>query len=298
MASNYYNLLANAFVRGQVSLDIEVDHKLLALPNPYDVESRTGTDFLWDAVFYNGKYYLYWGPMPAIVMTVIKLVHPLDIGDQMVVLVSAAGLALFQTLLLTRVWMRSFKQLPAWTLLLGVFLAGLVAPLTWMIHRSNVYEASILSGQIFLMGGIYFAYRAFEGTEILPRWLALASVFWVCAIASRTIVVFVVVFFVLLVLIDILRHYGISWTPHFSTLILALGLPMLLGAVGLGGYNAVRFGSVFDFGLDYMLTSHNNHQFKGNFFSSQYIAANTYNYLLNPPEKIKPFPYIRAKGRQ
>jgi hypothetical protein len=298
-ASNYYNLLANSFVRGRASLDLEVPPQLLALPDPYDFESRSGIEYLWDASFYHGKYYLYWGPMPSVIVAAIKLVHPLNVGDHIVVFAAAAGLALFQTLLLVRIWMRSFRHLPAWTLLLGVFLAGLVMPITWMIHRSNIYEASILSAQIFLMGGLYFAHLAFEETGISPFRLACASVFWVCAIASRSIVTLVVAFFVLLILIRILRQHGLSWTRRFNALILALGLPMILGAIGLGWYNAIRFDSVFDFGLEYQLTSYNNHKYEGNLFSSQYIPANVYNYLFNPPEKINPFPYFRAKaGRE
>jgi hypothetical protein len=294
-ASNYYNLLANAFAHGQVSLDLEVSPKLLALPDPYDFASRNGIEYLWDAILHEGKYYLYWGPMPAIIVASIKLIRPLDVGDPIIVFGAAAGLALFQTLLLTRIWMRSFQRLPSWTLLLGIILADLVIPLTWMIHRSNVYEAAILSAQVFLAGGLYFAYLALETTKISSSWLAWASVFWVFAIASRTIVMLVVVFLLFLVFVIILYQHCLTWTPRLNTLILALGLPMVIGAIGMGWYNAVRFGSVFDFGLDYMLTSHNNHEHRDSFFSGQYLAANTYNYLLNPPERIQPFPYFRAR---
>jgi xanthosine utilization system XapX-like protein len=192
--------------------------------------------------------------------------------------------------------MRSFQRLPTWILLLGVFLSGLVIPITWMLQRSNVYEASILCGQVFLMGGVYFAWRAFEETEVSACWLAWTAVFWVFAIASRTIVAFVIIVFVILIFSGILRRYGLKWTPRFNALILALGIPMILGAIGMGWYNVVRFGSVFDFGLDYMLTSHNNHEFKGSFFSSRYVAANTYNYLFNSPERIQPFLYFGAKA--
>ena len=293
-ASNYYDMLANAFSHGQVSLELEVPPQLLALPDPYIYEDRQGIEYLWDAILHQGKYYLYWGPMPAVLLTAVKLVRPLEVGDHIVVLASALGLTLFQTLLLTRIWMRSFRQLPAWTLFPVVLLAGLVAPVDWMIHRANIYEASILSAQVFLMGGLYFAYRAFEQPDISPRWLAWTSIFWTCAVASRSIIALTVIFLALLTAHGILRRHGLSWTPRFNALVLALGLPLLTGAIGLGAYNAVRFGSVFDFGLDYMLTSHNNREFKGDFFSREYIAANTYNYFLHGVQRIRPFPYFRA----
>ena len=70
-STNYYNLLANAFIQGQVSLDLEVPQELLALPNPYKVSERKNVDYLWDASLYKGRYYLYWGPLPAIVIAAI-----------------------------------------------------------------------------------------------------------------------------------------------------------------------------------------------------------------------------------
>jgi hypothetical protein len=294
-STDYYNLLANAFVHGQVSLEVKVPPQLLALPDPYDYPSRNGIIYLWDASLYKGKYYLYWGPMPAVIVTAIKLVYPLDIGDQVITLVAAIGLIFFQTLLITTIWMRSFQRLPGWTLLLAIFLAGLVVPITYMLNTPDVYEAALIGAQAFLMGGIYFAYRAFEEEKISPRWLAWASVFWVFAIATRAIVVCAVIFLLFFILIGILQRHGLVWTSHFNALILVLGLPMVFGAIGLGGYNAVRFGSIFEFGHRYQLTTYNNYKYESELFSSRYIPANIYNYLFNPPEKIRPFPYIRAK---
>jgi hypothetical protein len=70
---------------------------------------------------------------------------------------------------------------------------------------------------------------------------------------------------------------------------------MVLGAIALGWYNFARFGSVLEFGHRYQLTSYNNYKYEGLMFSGQYIPANINNYLFNPPEKIRPFPYYRAK---
>jgi len=294
-STDYYNLLANAFVHGQVSLEVKVPPQLLALPDPYDYKSRNGIEYLWDTSLYKGKYYLYWGPMPAVIVAAVKLVYPLDVGDQVITLVVAIGLIFFQALLITTIWTRSFQRLPVWTLPLGIFLAGLVVPITYMLNTPDVYEAAIIGAQAFLMGGIYFAYRAFEAEKISPRWLAWASIFWVCAIATRAIVICAVFVLALFVLIGILRRYGLAWTSHFNALILALGLPMVLGAIGLGGYNAVRFDSVFEFGHRYQLTTYNNYKYESEMFSSRYILANLNNYLFNPPEKIRSFPYVRAK---
>jgi hypothetical protein len=295
-STNYYNLLANAFIQGQVSLDLEVPQELLALSNPYKISERKNIDYLWDASLYRGRYYLYWGPLPAIVVAVIKLLQPLDISDNLIVFAAAVGLFIFQVLFATRIWLRSFQQLPAWTLFVGILLMGLVVPINWMIHRPEIYEAAIMSAQFFLMGGIYFAYRAFEKGRILSGWLAWASICWLCAIASRIIVIFPVMFLLFLILIRILRTNGMQWNPIFIRTILALGIPMAVGAIGLGWYNFARFESVFDFGFEYALTIFNAREHESAIFLGEYILPNTYYYLINPPVKISSFPYFRAQS--
>jgi hypothetical protein len=295
-STNYYNLLANAFIQGQVSLDLEVPQELLALSNPYKVSERKNMDYLWDASLYKGRYYLYWGPLPAIAIAGIKLLHPQDISDNLIVFAAAVGLFIFQVLLATRIWLRSFQQLPAWTLFIGILLTGLVVPINWMIHRPAIYEAAIMSAQFFLIGGIYFAYRAFEKGRILSGWLAWASVCWVCAIASRVIVIFPVIFLLLLILIRVLRTNGTQWNPTFVRAILGLGIPMAIAAIGLGWYNFARFESVSDFGFEYALTIYNAREHKSDIFRSEYILPNTYYYLINPPTKISSFPYFRAQS--
>jgi hypothetical protein len=166
-----------------------------------------------------------------------------------------------------------------------------------MIHRPEIYEAAIMSAQFFLMGGIYFAYLAFEKGGILSGWLALASVCWVCAVASRIVVIFPIMFLLFLILLRILRTNSMQWNPTFIRTILGLGIPMVVGAIGLGWYNFARFESVFDFGLEYALTIYNAKEHKSDMFLSEYILPNTYYYLINPPTKISSFPYLRAQSR-
>ena len=63
--SRYYDRQADAFLAGQLSLLEAPPAALATLPNVYDVRQRSGIDYIWDASYYNGKYYLYWGPVPA-----------------------------------------------------------------------------------------------------------------------------------------------------------------------------------------------------------------------------------------
>lgn len=292
--SYYYDQLANAFLKGQTWLETPVNALLLKLPNPYDPAARGNLRFLWDASLYEGKYYLYWGPLPAVVIMVIKLIHPMAIGDNLVVFAGVALTTVFQTLLLALLWERYFQRLPVWTLFMGVLTAGLVVPFNWMNNRPEIYEAAIISAQAFLMGGIYFAALAVRPDAVSTRLLAAASVMWACAVASRTIVVFEVIFASVMVFIFILGLPG-PWMGK-SRPVIALGLPLMLCALGLGIYNFARFGSPLDFGVDYQLALFDQKKHKQDFFSVRYILPNIENYVLTPPERVSAFPYLRAKA--
>jgi len=288
-----YDQLANAFVEGHVYLDEKVSPLLLSLPDPYNIEARTGIEYIWDASLYQGKYYLYWGPLPAVIVTGIKLIHPFTIGDNLIVFSGVMITMFFQILIITMVWMRFFQGLPIWTLILGVFLAGFVMPITWMINHPEIYEAAIISAQAFLMGGIYFGLTAILANEVSPHRLAVTSILWACAIACRTVVIFEVFFAVALLSISIFNRHR-SWISRLK-LMLVLGLPILLCGAGLGIYNFVRFGSLFEFGLKYQLTLFDLGKHGHELYSVRYVPPNIRNYFFNPPEHINVFPCYRGQ---
>ena len=64
--SDYYNLQADAFLHGQLPLRVPVDPALEHAANPYDPKLP---QLLPDGSFYNGRYYLTWGPGPAITLS-------------------------------------------------------------------------------------------------------------------------------------------------------------------------------------------------------------------------------------
>jgi len=43
------------------------DPRLAELGDPYEYTQRKDIPYHWDASYYEGRYYLYWGPVPALV---------------------------------------------------------------------------------------------------------------------------------------------------------------------------------------------------------------------------------------
>jgi len=63
----YYNYLGRAFAHGRLALPIEPSRGLLALPNPWDPAVDDGLK-MHDMALYNGRYYLYHGAAPAVML--------------------------------------------------------------------------------------------------------------------------------------------------------------------------------------------------------------------------------------
>ena len=285
--TNYYDLLATAFGHGQLALEVEPDPALLALADPYIPDNRQGIPVLWDASLYESKYYLYWGPAPALVLTLVKLFYAKEIGDNLLTFAFITGMFVFLALILLEIKKNYFSQTPRRVVIFGIMLGGLINPILFVLVNPRVYEAAVASGQFFFTGGLYWLFTAFNRPSI-PR-LALAGIFFALAVGSRTILVLPVAFLTLVVLIWAVKA---NRAKTFA-FIPALALPLALGAAGYAWYNYARFGSVAEFGYSYQLTGFNIHETAGQTFSLAYIPLNLFKTLLNPFETKTSFPFIR-----
>jgi hypothetical protein len=225
----------------------------------------------------------------------IKFLAPGEISDSFLVFAFLCGTLLFNTLLLSAIWRRFFADLPAWTLGPGILLAGLACPLPWLLTRPKIYEAAMAAGLFFFIGGLYWFFTALSKQPRPIGMLALGSAFWALAIGSRATMLLPVLFMEFMVLLWVA---GRSWRalplPAHLPAALAIGLPLLLVAAGLGWYNYARFGSVFEIGLRYQLTIFNLNKYYGDSFSLAYFPLNIRSYLVNPFRTTGAYPFIRA----
>jgi hypothetical protein len=294
--TNYFDMLATSFQHNQLSLQIKVDPALLAMHDPYDIYAREALPhitYLFDGSFYKGEYYLYWGPIPALILVPFKFAFPGEIGDQVLVLAFVSGLFIFQSLLMLKIWGRFFETLPAWAVLMGILLAGLITPTTWMLNLPRFYEASIESGQFFLIGGVYFAFTALDKPTPSIWRLVLTGIFWSFAVGSRNVLALPVIFMTLMTAFWIIRYYGQATTRGTAVILTGLILPLAIGAGLLGWYNLARFGSVLETGLRFQLSGINYREYYSDLFSTKYVLLNLRYYLFTPYKFIHGFPFIK-----
>ncbi len=298
--SRYYDDLASAFGAGRLDLNIKPSDSLLALPDPYepsvrnqDPSLRAFVDQVWDLSFYQGKFYVYWGPVPALLVLAARLAFGGPMPDQFLVFGFSAGVLFFTALLLRRLRSTLFPDLPAALFLLSLLTAALAFPLLSLLGRAAIYEATIMGGQFFLMGGLYFAYRAWDDLPSVWPHAFLAATFWSLAAASRTNILLPAAGLTVVLICELIAKSGPAASARMRLRNVALvALPLLLGSALIGWYNWARFGSPLETGVRYTLTFQNLNRFHAEIFSAAYILPSLWMYLFTGFGLSGKFPYI------
>ncbi len=289
--SNYFDRLANAFLKGSFSLLEKPPTDLLALPNPYDWRVREGINYIWDASLFEGKYYLYFGPVPALVAMVVKWFHQFTVDDQYILMFFYAGFVISLAMVLHWTQKTFFLKTPVWTVLIFTLLGGLCVPVLWLMKEPNVYETSILGGQFFLILGLYAVLRGMQLKEHRKIWFCFGGFIWGASVGCRMNNVAGIVLMLISIGIFLLKDSKKKFLPQIFWLM----FPLAIWAVFLGYYNYARFGNFFETGHQFQLTGPAYSSDFQDIFSVKYIIPNIYNMFFRPPEfSLTDFPFVFA----
>lgn len=309
----YFGAQANAFAAGQTYLLQEPRPELLALSDPYE-PSLNGAFRMHDALLYKAadgtwQYYLYWGPVPALLMVPFKAIPtvPWRVADFNLTLAFAVVLTFGLAATIVRVRERLFPGAPWWMVGPTVLAAGLVGPMPYMMARSAIYEGAIIGAHAFLVWGILLALLGLDGAK--PKWWLLgpAGVLWTLAVGTRYSLCLPVTALAILVTIALARWW---WTAGDADVrrarrkkaLLAFGAmaaPLFAGAIALAMYNKVRFGGFTDFGMQYQLAGLNVRQeyLTGRgMMRADMIAPNLARYLFEWFQVTEEFPFLVPSG--
>jgi hypothetical protein len=288
-STDRFNQLVDGFDAGRLDLPIAVPPGLAALPDPADPVANAPyrQAGLQDLSVYRGRAYLYWGPVPALVVFWpsralgigrVPQVHAVTLFCALAFL-SAAALLLALTA-------RLAPSTPRWMRLVGVLALGGTAVWPWLIRRPDVYEVAIASATAFLFAGLWLYVVAIVGrVAARPVPLALGSLCLGLAAGSRASFVFA----------GALPLAWVAWRARGAPrrqvakdAALALG-PLASCALALLAYNHARFGSPLDFGISHLLLSPDNaglNSRPGN------IPAGVWFYLFGELHLVGQFPYV------
>ena len=285
----FYPLQAEAFLHGQLSLLEQPDPILLALPDPYDMLARdeSGAKVVWDASLYNGKYYTYWGPVPAVILAAAQAISRQAPSNPALGFCLYAGLAGALAGVLHLIRRRFYPRAPGASIPIFLLAAALSLHTQWLVGRFSTYETSIISGQFFLFLGLLFWMIFLERER--AGWLVLAGLSWGLTAGSRNTMVVSVVVYAAFAALHLWRTSGWKLSRLPWGKVAALAAPLALCALALASYNYVRFGSPTETGVTYQLSLavHPRHH-----FSAAYIPTNLYMWLFYRFELAETFPFF------
>jgi hypothetical protein len=244
---NYYHLMTDALVSGQLSLKIDPNPELLKLPDPYD--SATNQPYrLTDLSLYKGRYYFYWGLGPIVLLFgpcfVLTGTYP---SEALASALFAIGCQACMTWLLLACRRAYFPRASPLLAGLAVSCVGIASFLVALPLSNSVYDVPVACAafaQAFAWCCIYAALRS-------PRplsWTLLAGCGLALAIGSRADYLLWSACFMVPLWVLIARQ-----RDRRVWLILAASIPPILAVTLLLFINWRRYGQATNFGLIYML---------------------------------------------
>jgi hypothetical protein len=141
---------------------------------------------LWDASLYGGHYYLYWGPVPALLITPLKAMSQVRVGDDAFVFLFSLGSLFWVTRLVTRLWAGRFPEIPGWVVVGSIVTVGCATPTAWLLNGPWIYEAAVVGGQFFLLMGINALYPLLAEGRGRPADLIWAGSSFALAVGTRS----------------------------------------------------------------------------------------------------------------
>ena len=301
-AAAQYGALAHSLLNGRLDLEKDPPAAMAELQNPYDTAARqeAAPDALWDVAYYNGRYYVYFGLVPCLLFQLpfeaLTGIQDLPPSLPMILLAWLYIAAVFG--FVRQAVRRWFPDASAAACLLAAVGAASGAQLWYLLHRPSVYEYAILCGAVFVLWALWQWLLA-ANTPLQKRGrvllhLALGSLCMALVAGCRP----QMVLFAVLALPILWPRYITEkrlCTRQGAGECAAFLLPVVLVAAVLMWYNAARFGSVFDFGANYNLTS-NDMTRRG--FAVGRIAPAVVTFLLGIPGVQTVFPYLSATKMQ
>jgi hypothetical protein len=290
---NYYGMLGDAFLSGQTSLKKLPPPQLLALKDPYD-PAASRPDILWDASFYKGRYYLYFGPVPAVLWAAVKYATGIGLSDPELVFGFASCATACLTLLLVLIALHERMAIRAGLACAMLSLAlGIWIP--FMLRRPSFYEAAISGAYCFSALGLLMLWQGLGSPRRISFcWLALASLSFGLAAGCRLSHIFNIIPLAAAWLFILRKSSG----PDAFAAFLCLLIPWACCLAGIMAYNYARFGSPFESGLHYQLTFYNPHSPEFRLLGVDHFIPNAYFYLFRPLALKTPltFPFLHIAG--
>ncbi len=289
---NYYSQMAQSLLQGRVDMPLPVAPQLLEAENPYDSNLRgeENIPYSWDMAYFEGKYYLYFGVSPVLVFTIpYFLLTGRALPNYLIMLALVCLLAAGVFLLLYQLIKKLFDKVPLLIyLLLGSFiLYG--SNLANLALDASIHNISVLGAVAFAVCAFAFWLCGLGPGKLHPLPLFVGSCFMALVAGLRPPMLFLAVFALPLFWGRVFKTRQLFSRRGIAATVCLLAPLAVFGAFFMW-YNAARFGSVFNFGHKYMLTTHD---MSTRVFIPSHVGRAIFYFFFQPPAFSAGFPFLQ-----
>ncbi len=321
-APDIYQNLTLALSRGKVDLNglnpdtVDQENEgilqLQKLEHPYQWNARDGINYKWDYSFYKGKYYCYFGIVPALLCYLpVYLLTGKLLNTKVVAFLFVLLSAIFMAKLAYDIARKRKKKINSWVVVCAALGFINASMLVFNVVNNNFYEAARISALMFALLGLDLLYNAFLNKKTSGVRLFFGALCMALAVGCRPN--YILASFPALILVlngfrnagedgkrtigktaagkERIAHYFkcIFRREHYPAIV-AFIIPYVVIGLGLMYYNFIRFGSIFEFGARYQLTVYDVNTYSlGNLAK---LPTAVYESFFQMPEVAGVFPFL------
>lgn len=286
----YYNLI-EAFKQGNLSIG-DGDESLKTMDNPYDYYARAENEvvFNWDNAYYDGKYYSYFGVLPAVLLYLpYNLITGGELPNQIAVILLGSAVITGVMFLVWKIIKKWFKKTPFVLYILLSTVFSIISSLFYAVYKPDFYMVPPLAGlALSIWGlGLWLDTEKSDGSlKILPLSLGACLIALTSMCRPQFLITFI---FGILIFWNAVFKNRTLFSKKSVKQTIGLCLPVILIALTAMWYNYARFGSPFDFGANYNLTT--NDMTKRGLVAGR-SGLGIFTYFFQPMRIDAQFPFI------
>lgn len=294
---NQYNIYANSLLKGHVYLDIDVPNWLKNMINPYDSSARayqgiqTGEQNYWDYAYFNGKYYSYFGVLPVLLAFIpYKILTGMDLRTDyavafLSVIVVAAIMYFVYHLIQTYT-----KNSSVGVYVLSIIVLFITSQIYSLSFDPRFYSLPNIVSLACTLFGLGLWIDAKKNRKKFKIKLAVGSILIGLNLVARPIFIFSA-FFAFSIFWKEIMEERIFFSKKGTINTFLVIFPIVICGVLTMTYNFMRFENVFDFGVQYNLTT-TNMAIRNTDFEQLFTIL--FLFFLQPYNIDLAFPFIHA----
>lgn len=294
-----YQQLAESFMDGKLYLDVDPPEYLADMENPYDYGARRqqadrhDESYYWDAAYFEGRYYVYFGVVPVLLLYLPYLaLTGKALPNMAAINVCQVFFVIGAFLLIGKIIEKYFsrRKIPYLSYLILSLIFVNASCGVFIAKRPDFYSVPILSAVAFTVWGLYLWISSVEEGRVNPIKAGIGSLCMALVAGCRPQLLVASVIAVIIFWNLVFSDRTLFSKRGFKSTV-AVIIPYILVAAGIMWYNYARFGSPFDFGANYNLTTND---MTGRGFRVERVGLAAFTYLFQLPNIVARFPFLRS----